>query len=256
MSRAAAAGEARPTPRRGVPLASVASPRPTPDAERSRTSTPPAGQPERRLTPRANTERRTESQPVPPPLERRGRFWKRTLGVLAAAAVVLTAAGIFELWRDRDTRGGTSPAAIVATSAIATHDSLYRTVLDLRDALARRDSMIAMLRNPRTRVIDLASFAPPTPPGRAFWDQSGQHLMLSIDGLKAPDPGHTYQLWVMARGHPAALSAGTFMPDSTGRAEMMSQVPVEPGRLRRVAVTEEPMGGSPAPTGVILFEGR
>ena len=104
--------------------------------------------------------------------------------------------------------------------------------------------------------MDLASYSPPTPPGRAFWDQSRQHLMVSIDGLKQPDPGRTYQLWVMARGHTQPMSAGTFMPDSAGHAEMASEVSVEPGRLRRVAVTAEPMGGSPAPTGVILLASR
>ena len=80
--------------------------------------------------------------------------------------------------------------------------------------------------------------------------------MLSMNGMKAPAAGRTYQLWVMARGHAQPISAGTFMPDSSGRADMTMPVPVEPGQLRRVAITEEPMGGSPAPTGTILFASR
>lgn len=257
VSRAAASQAGRPVPRHSGPLPVAALNRGSSDVEKISRQTPPAGQPERRTTPRVSTERRTTPEAVPPTIERRGRFWKRTLGVLAAAAIVLTAAGIFELWRERDVREPTSSAAaVVAASRIAAHDSLLNTVLTLRDELAKRDSMIAALRNPRTRVVDLASYAPPTPPGRAFWDQSHQHLMLAITGMKQPTPGHTYQLWVMARGQAQPISAGTFMPDSTGRAEMTMQVPVEPGHLRRVAITEEPMGGSPAPTGVILFAGR
>jgi len=257
VSRAAASRIGRPVPRQSGPISLAAINRPSGDAEKSvTTQTPPSGRPERRGTTRLSTERRTGSNPVTPAVERRGRFWKRALGGLAAAAVLLTAAGVFQLWRDRDVRYGGSAAAAVAATSIATHDSLFQTVLSLREQLAKRDSMIAALRNPRTRVVELASYSPPTPPGRAFWDQSHQHLMLTINGMKPPATGRTYQLWVMARGHAQPISAGTFAPDSSGRAEMTMPVPVEPGRLRRVAITEEPMGGSPAPTGAILFASR
>lgn len=256
VTRAAASRAGRPVTRQSGPLASITLTRASNDVEKGVAApTPPLGRSERRGSPRLNTERRGTSLPVPPSTERRGRFWKRTLGVLAAAAVVLTAAGVFQLWRDRDVRG-TTTAASIAVSSIATHDTLFQTVLTLRDELAQRDSMIAALRNPRTRVVDLASYAPPSPPGRAFWDQGHQHLTLSINNLKAPAPGRTYQLWVIASGHSAPISAGTFAPDSAGRAEMTMHVRVEPGRLRRVVVTNEPMGGSPAPTGAILFAGR
>lgn len=255
ISRAAASRAGRPVPRQTGPLTSVAPGRTSNDVEKAVSAQPPPpGRPELRGTTRLSTERRGTSRSTPPAGERRGRFWKRMLGVLAAAAIALTAAGIFELWRERDVRGTT--AAAVAVSSIATHDTLFQTVLTLREDLAQRDSMIAALRNPRTRVVDLASYAPPTPPGRAFWDQSRQHLMLSINGMKPPSSGHTYQLWVITRGQAQPISAGTFMPDSAGRADMTMEVPVEPGQLRRLAVTEEPMGGSPAPTGAILFAGR
>ena len=254
VSRAAASRVGRPVPRQSGPISLAALNRPSGDAEKSvTTQTAPSGRSERRGTTRLSTERRTGSNPVAPPVERRGRFWKRALGALAAAAILLTAAGVFQLWRDRDVRYGGSAAAAVAATSIATHDSLFQTVLSLREQLAKRDSMIAALRNPRTRVVELASYSPPTPPGRAFWDQSHQHLMLTINGMKPPAAGRTYQLWVMARGHAQPISAGTFAPDSSGRAEMTMPVPVEPGRLRRVAITEEPMGGSAAPTGAILF---
>lgn len=256
VARVAASHAGRPVTRQSGQIASIAPTRPNNDVEKVVAAPAPSStRAERRGTTRLSTERRGTPGAVPPSGERRGRFWKRTLGVLAVAAVLLTAAGVFELWRDRDVRG-TSTAAAVAVSSIATHDTLVQTVLTLRDELAKRDSMIAALRNPRTRVVDLASFAPPSPPGRAFWDQTHQHLMLSIDNLKPPAAGRTYQLWVIASGHPVPMSAGTFTPDSAGRAEMTMQLPVEPGHLRKVVVTDEPMGGSPAPTGPILFAGR
>lgn len=261
VTRAAASRAGRPVTRQGGPFAATP-PRGTeverifPAPSQAQPAERPGGRPDRRETMRLSTERRTEERPVPAELERRGRFWKRALGVLAAAAVILSAAGIYALWHERDTREATSAAAAVATANIATHDSLYRTVDSLRTLLAQRDSMVAALRNPRTRVVDLASYMPPAPPGRAFWDQSHQHLMITITGLKPPDPGRTYQLWVMARGHTEPMSAGTFTPDATGRAEMTSEVPVDPNGLRRVVVTDEPEGGSQLPTGKVLFAGR
>lgn len=257
VARVAASHAGRPVTRQSGPIASITLPRASNDVEKVVAApAAPAGRAERRGTTRLSTERRGTSGSVPPSGERRGRFWKRTLGVLAVAAVLLTAAGVFQLWRDRDVRGTTTAAAAVAVSSIATHDTLFQTVLTLRDELARRDSMIAALRNPRTRVVDLASYAPPSPPGRAFWDETHQHLMLSLTNLKPPAPGRTYQIWVVARGHAEPMSGGTFAPDSTGRAEMTMQVPVEPGRLRRVVVTDEPAGGSQVPTGPVLFAGR
>lgn len=259
VTRAAASRAGRPVTRQAGPLSSITPSRGVPAAE---TVAPPAhpperpgGRPDRRETQRVSTERRTMEVPIPPTMERRGRFWKQALAGLAAAAVLLSAAGIYALWRERDSREATNAAA-VASATIATHDTLYRAVDSLRAQLAQRDSLIAALRSPRTRVVDLASYMPPAPPGRAFWDASHQHLMITIVGLRAPDPGRTYQLWVMQRGEPEPMSAGTFTPDSTGRAEMTMDVPVEPNRLRRVVVTDEPMGGSAQPTGHILFAGR
>lgn len=257
VARVAASHAGRPVTRQSGPIASITPARAGNDVETVVAApAPPSGRAERRGTTRLSSDRRGTAGSPPPSGERRGRFWKRTLGVLAVAAVLLTAAGVFQLWRDRDVRGTTTAAAAVAVSSIATHDTLFQTVLTLRDQLARRDSMIAALRNPRTRVVDLASFAPPSPPGRAFWDQTHQHLMVTLMNLKPPAPGRTYQLWVIARGHSEPMSAGTFAPDSTGRAEMTTQLPVEPGRLRRVVVTDEPMGGSQLPTGPVLFAGR
>lgn len=77
-----------------------------------------------------------------------------------------------------------------------------------------------------------------------------------MNGLKQPATGRTYQMWIIARGKPQPMSAGTFMPDSAGWALMSATAPVMPGRLRRVAITEEPDGGSEYPTGPILFAGK
>ena len=112
-----------------------------------------------------------------------------------------------------------------------------------------------MLTGMHTRVIDLVSYPTAAPMGRMFWDQKKQMFIMYASNLKRPADGKIYQVWLIARGGVAPVSAGTFMPDSTGSAEMTTMQPMQPGALRRVAVTEEPDGGMPAPTGPVIFSG-
>ena len=56
-----------------------------------------------------------------------------------------------------------------------------------------------------------------------------------------------YQLWAIAGGQP--ISAGTFVPDAQGRYELVADVPSLLERPAALAVTVEPQGGVPSPTG-------
>ena len=63
-----------------------------------------------------------------------------------------------------------------------------------------------------------------------------------------PD-GREYQLWMTKPSAPKPASAGVFVPDDSGH----SYVQVDDGELvsdaQSFAVTDEPAGGSPQPTG-------
>jgi len=171
----------------------------------------------------------------------------RILGSLALAAAVLIAAfGIFS-WRNRTPRGDSAAAA-------AQDSVLNARVAELTASVAQKDSLIAALTGMRTKVIDLVSYPSAQSMGRMFWDQKKQMFIMYASNLKRPPNGMTYQVWLIPRGA-APVSAGTFMPDSTGSAVMSAKHEMQPGTLSRVAVTEEPDGGAPAPTGAIVFSG-
>lgn len=90
--------------------------------------------------------------------------------------------------------------------------------------------------------------------GSAFVsDSSG--VLVYASGLPALPKGKTYQLWLMRRQSPGIVSGGIFKPDQNGRAF----VEVDPSLLTRgvatVAVTDEPEGGSPGPTGTKFLIG-
>ena len=61
--------------------------------------------------------------------------------------------------------------------------------------------------------------------------------------------GQTYQLWVIVEGTP--VSAGTFdvEPDGSARYDAEPLPPVEADAAVALAVTVEPAGGVPQPTG-------
>jgi hypothetical protein len=189
----------------------------------------------------------TGSHVIPFEPRSRGRLG-RTLGTLAlAAAVLITAFGIYD-WRTQARRGG------VETAAGAPDSSLAAQVASLRASVAQKDSLISALTGMHTRVIDLVAYNSSDPMARIFWDQKKQMFMMYASNVSMPPRGKTYQVWLMPRGA-APVSAGTFMPDSTGSAIMVAKQPMEPGALRRIAVTEEPSGGVASPSGPVVFAG-
>lgn len=169
-------------------------------------------------------------------------------GLALAAALVVAAFGVYS-WRNR------SQTADMRVAAAARDSSLEAQVAQLRISLAQKDSLISALTGMHTRVIDLMSYADASPMARMFWDQKKQMFILYASNVKPPARGKIYQVWLISRGTTTPVSAGTFMPDSTGSAVVETRHPMDPGTLRRVAVTEEPDGGMPTPTGPVVFAG-
>ncbi len=79
------------------------------------------------------------------------------------------------------------------------------------------------------------------------WDPHQQRGVVALQNLPAPPAGHDYQLWVLDPGAQAPISAGV-VTDSRAFAVTSVSSPT-PG----FAISLEPSGGSPAPTGPILF---
>lgn len=200
--------------------------------------------------PHAPAPRTTGTQravPYEPPTWHRSGHALRWAAV--AAAILVAGAGIYAVSHLTVAPGNTA-------STVASRDSVLGSeVAALRAELVRKDSIIGALTGMHTRVIDLVSYPSAEPMARMFWNQQTQQWTMYASHVKQPPPGKTYQLWIMARGHPQPISAGTFMPDQSGAAVMTTKYALEPGSLRRIAITEEPDGGMPAPTGPVMFAG-
>jgi anti-sigma-K factor RskA len=88
---------------------------------------------------------------------------------------------------------------------------------------------------------------------RAYWSPT-RGLLIVANDLPMPPPGRIYQVWVIGGGKP--LSAGLLGEQGAGRGMLIAPPPsgAAPGTVT-VAVTDEPPGGLPAPSGSIRLAG-
>jgi anti-sigma-K factor RskA len=82
---------------------------------------------------------------------------------------------------------------------------------------------------------------------RAFWSRS-RGLIVTASRLPPLPAGRTYQIWIIAGGKP--IGAGLLKPDADGAVEaVFATIPGDYATTAAFAVTLEPEGGVPAPTG-------
>lgn len=171
---------------------------------------------------------------------------------VAAAAVLLLAVGLG--WRQ--IRLGTELDRLGAE-----RDALARQVsgLDQQLGLARAQTQrmaesLAIIASPGARSIQLAGLEPaPQASGNTFVNpQRGKAIFYAFD-LPALAADKTYQLWWIEDGKP--VSAGTFDVDERGAASVQVERLAPTGIIQAWAVTIEPKGGVPQPTGAMVLKG-
>ncbi len=85
-----------------------------------------------------------------------------------------------------------------------------------------------------------------------IWSARRNQLALVGSGLDVPGPGLTYELWAIAGD--TAMPAALFEPDGGSVSEVVDVAADDD--VIGWGVTIEPAGGSPAPTGEVLFFGE
>ena len=185
-----------------------------------------------------------ESQPASPRTPREsdrsagffGRWW---VAVLLPAGAVLAVATIL-LWTEN--RQLDRELAALRTAAQQQQQQL-QDARQVADMLESRDTV----------TVSLAQ-QPGMPVGAAHVMYNSKMGMLMYDGELAPAPAaKSYQLWLVpADGKP--ISAGVFNPVSGRTDHMMMKLP--PGiAAKEFAVSLEPAGGMPQPTGPMVLVG-
>lgn len=84
--------------------------------------------------------------------------------------------------------------------------------------------------------------------GRMAWSPSLGRSVLVVDGLPTLPSDRDYQLWFVVGGE--QIPVGVYHPDDH---RIVATTPDLPEGLEVLGITEEPAGGSPAPTGPMLL---
>ncbi len=198
---------------------------------------------------------------VDPPFELRARVLNAAVSRSPAAAI--SAPRPLPWW-----------LATAASLALAAGLTVYTTQLrtrvagletELRDARARADAVqqqmvvaqrtaagaqtaLGVLTAPDVARVDLGGQpVSPNASARAFWSRS-RGMVFNASNLPPLPAGRTYQLWVVTATQ-APISAGLLTPDATGSVSDYFSTPPDIPQPVAMAVTIEPAGGVPAPTG-------
>jgi anti-sigma-K factor RskA len=120
-----------------------------------------------------------------------------------------------------------------------------------RDTVAAQaDLVVSVLTAPDLQRIDLAGLdASRNATARAYWSAT-KGLVIVADRLPTPPPGRIYQVWLIGSQSTGPVSAGLMDPGASGRGMLIVPPPGGvAGSGVTVAVTDEPPGGLPSPTG-------
>jgi hypothetical protein len=175
--------------------------------------------------------------------------WRRAewLAIAASVALIFGVSVMAALLRQRQLLKET------VLNANAAGDNWKRTTDSLRSLVISRDSMIAGITGRDVAVVQLTSSAAREPKAMMFWDRDRNGWTFIAHNLPMPQPGRVYQLWLVTPT--SKISAGTFMPDK-GEAMVRATYPIARDGLVAVAVTDEPAGGMPQPTGQMVVAGN
>jgi hypothetical protein len=125
---------------------------------------------------------------------------------------------------------------------------LQRVVATLQDEIKAHDTTLRLLSTPQVRLVRLAGLAAsPGASAQLLWNPAARTGLLLTSGLPQTPRNRVYELWAIAGNEP--VPAGVFDVDAAGHAFL--RLPPLPGtrRFDKFAVTLEPAGGVPKPTG-------
>lgn len=125
-------------------------------------------------------------------------------------------------------------------------EASVREVKQLRQVLSTSDVQVGSLRPVQSGIAARGHF---------FWNADSKAWLFYIFDVPVPPVGKEYQVWFITKKE-GPVSAGLFTPDQADTGRVVATSPPQPfGKISAVAVTLEPAGGLPKPSGEIYLRG-
>jgi anti-sigma-K factor RskA len=189
----------------------------------------------------------SSASPAQPSAARRpGVPWWLWAGV---AAIV-----IFSVYSARNERKLRGEVATLQQQAAA--QQVEREKLEQQLTAAKTQLYEAMIwSDPKSVKIMLRPKDPKMPEVEAMWHPE---MGLCVRGWNVPNPGEKrmLQLWLIPKKGGKPMPSTTLWPDASGKfSEVVAHPQEEMSDTQALAITEEPIGGSPQPTSAPMWVG-
>jgi hypothetical protein len=180
--------------------------------------------------------------------------------VAAGTALVLLLAGFFYLNRLQDQLRQANAQlsnleARVAELEIANIQLQQRNETLQQQAQADQQLLLVIASADPDRTLQVSGTETDPDAGGTFYVHDDQGVLV-LHGLAPLPADETYQLWLIPPANGAPLPAGLLEIDQEAPAWITVQIPANAQDFATVAVSVEPAGGSPAPTGPIVLLGE
>ena len=128
----------------------------------------------------------------------------------------------------------------------------------LEDSLAQKEAMLAVIRSSQMQMVVMKGLeADPQGYGKIIWDPVAKRAILHVSNLPPQAADKDYQLWVIRDQKP--VDAGVFqVKGSRADGELYKidrLVEADRSRISAFAITLEPKGGLPQPSGKMFLLG-
>jgi anti-sigma-K factor RskA len=134
--------------------------------------------------------------------------------------------------------------------------SMETRLVELRDELSRREEQLKVLAAREIHISIMSGLqVNPVGYGKIIWDPEKKSAILQVSNLPAVPADKDYQLWVIKDKKP--ISAGVFAvaDREPNFFKIENLAAVNPKEINAFAVTLEPKGGVPQPTGEMYMMG-
>lgn len=127
----------------------------------------------------------------------------------------------------------------------------------LEHKLSQKDELLGILESREVDMVLMSGLeVNPDGYGKVIWDSENRQALLQVSNLPAVPPNKAYQLWIIRNNEP--VSAGVFaVKDSSNHFFRFGEMSAaREDSSQAFAVTMEPKGGMPQPTGEMYLLGN